>query len=139
MVLLGKVNGGESEERQVEGVQPDDRSVALVAVIVPVPNGRHDHVTPLQWHLLALDRREALAVNDEPESKSNVPVSGRRLSGVDDLEAAVDGIRGVRRFYDMSDSLNCAGLECGCLRIVGLTSIRTLLSACFSPTISAAL
>jgi hypothetical protein len=88
----------ETEKRQVEHIQPDDGVCALVAVIMPMPDGRHDNVAADKWHFLALDGSEALAIDDEPTCKGEVSVSWGRLAGVDQLKTAVNGVCRVGRF-----------------------------------------
>lgn len=101
VILFRKVNRSESEKGQVEGVQPDDGGIALVAVVVPMPDGRDDYITSPKRHLLSLDGSEALSINDESEGESNVSVSWCRFSRIHDLKTTVDGVSGVRRFYNV--------------------------------------
>ena len=88
----------EPEERKVEGVEPNDRLIALVAVVVPVPSGGDDDITPLQGNLLTLYGGETLAVDDEPDGKGNMAVSRGSFARVDELETTIYGIRRIGRF-----------------------------------------
>ena len=97
-IALSKMHRGETEQRQVEHVQPDDGVCALVAVVMPMPDGRHDNVTADERHLLALDGSESLAIDDEPTGKGEVSVGRGRLAGINQLKTSVDGICRVRRF-----------------------------------------
>ena len=86
------------KEGQVQHVEPDDRLVALVAMVVPVPCRCHNHISSDKRHLLALNRSEAFTVHDEATGERNVPVRWSNLTGVHDLKPAVDCVRGVGGF-----------------------------------------
>jgi hypothetical protein len=78
---------------QVQAVQPDDGRVvaslfvgALLAMIVPVPGRRDDHVTRAHRHSPAVDGGEpALALDDEAAGEGGMPVGGGRLTRLDQL------------------------------------------------------
>lgn len=98
MVLLCEVHRGESEERQVECIEPDNRGIALVSMIMPVPCRRNDNIAASQGHLFSFNSREALAVDDESEGERDVPVRRSSLARVDDLKSTIDGVCCVRGF-----------------------------------------
>lgn len=85
------------EQWQVQHVKPNDRLVALVAMVVPMPCGRYDHVATSQWHLLALNCSEALAIDDEAAREGNMPMRRCSLAGLYYLQATIDSIGSVWR------------------------------------------
>lgn len=89
------MNASIGEEWQIQHVKPDDRLVTLVAMIVPVPCGRDNHIATSQWHLLALNRSEALAIDDEATGEGNMPMCWRSLTGLYYLQATINSIGSV--------------------------------------------
>lgn len=86
------MNACVTKKRQIQSIQPDHRSIALVAMIVPMPRRRDNNITTLKCHLLALYSRKTLAINDEARCKGDVSVCNSSFTRVDNLKAAVDGI-----------------------------------------------
>lgn len=80
------------KERQVQDIEPDDWLLALVAVAVPMPIRCDDHIAAREGQLLALNGGESLAVDDKAKRRRDMSMGRRRLSGVDELQAGVDGV-----------------------------------------------
>lgn len=142
MIILRKIDWHIPEERQIQPIQPDHRIRALVAMVMPMPRRGQDHVAARHGDLLPFNGRKAIAAfDDEAQRERDVAVCGGRLAGEDELEAAVDGVGGVWWFciksasHSLSLSLRLRLLG---VRILGFTSISTLLSASSAPTISPA-
>lgn len=102
-------------------------------MIMPVPGWRDDNIAAGQRHLLAFNGGEPDAVNDEPTGKCNVPVCRSRLTRIDKLKTSIDGVSRIRRLCFAVNS-GPSRLRKGVLRMLGLTSIRTLRSAFSSGT-----
>ena len=80
------------KERQIQDIEPHDWLLALVAVIVPMPIRSDDDVATCEGQLLALNSGESLTVDDEAKRRRDMSMGRRRLSGVDELQAGVDGV-----------------------------------------------
>ncbi len=101
--MLNKVHREMHKVGQIQPIKPDDRRVvaallvrALLAVVVPVPRRRHDHVAWLHRHTAPVNGGEAaLPFDDEAAGEGGVPVGGGRLAGLDQLQAGVEGVGGV--------------------------------------------
>lgn len=87
------MHGKVLEVGQVEPVEPDHGARAVLAVVVPVPGRREDHVAALHADAPAVHGGEAaLALDDEAHGEGDVPVGAGRLVGHDELEACVEGV-----------------------------------------------
>jgi fermentation-respiration switch protein FrsA (DUF1100 family) len=103
--VLDKVHREVDKAGQVEAVKPDNGpGVAallvgtLFAVVVPVPGRRDDDVARPHGHPPPVHRREAaLALDDETAGKGRVPVRGRRLARLHQLQTGVQRVGCVRR------------------------------------------
>lgn len=80
------------KERQIQGIEPHNWLLALVAVIVPMPIRCDDDIATYERQLLALNGGESLAVDDEAKRRGDMSMGRRRLSRVDKLQAGVDGV-----------------------------------------------
>ncbi len=80
------------KERQIQDIEPHDWLLALVAVVVPMPIRCDDHIAAREGQLLALNGGESLAIDDEAKRRRDMSMGRRRLSGVDELQAGVDGV-----------------------------------------------
>lgn len=133
-VALGEVHGGVGEEWKVQNIEPDHRLAALVAMIVPVPGRGDDHIPSGKGHLLALHSGKPIAIDDETASKGDVTMSRGNLAGVDDLETAIDSVRGKGSLCETVLKL-CVGRRSRSYVLKpGFTSISTRRSACSSGT-----
>jgi len=146
--MLHEVDGEMAEVRQIESVEPDHGAGAVLAVVVPVHGRCEDHVAAAHLDAAAVDGREApFALDDEAHGERDVSVRGGGLVGHDELETGVDGVGGVGRGCESGERHHVGkklskGSRLGervQLHRAGLTSISTLLSACFSVIISPAL
>jgi hypothetical protein len=82
-------------EGEVQPVKPYHGARAFVAVVMPLPLRRKDHISFFHIELLSFDRREAAATfDDEPQSKSPVAMRRSSLPIIDELEAAIDRVSG---------------------------------------------
>jgi hypothetical protein len=71
-----------AQQRDVQTVEPDDRLLAEVAVVVPSPGGRDDEVAAAHRRALAIDRRvRALAVEHEAQRGLGVAVRRGHFAG----------------------------------------------------------
>jgi hypothetical protein len=66
-------------------------------MVVPMPRRRNDHVPALQGHLLTLNCREALAIDDEAACERNVSMCRRGFTGFYYLQTTVDCVGRVWR------------------------------------------
>ena len=95
--LLGEAGVEEAHQRDVEPVEPDDRIVAVVAVVVEGPRRRDDEVAVAHRRALAVDRRVgAFAVEHEAQRRLRVAMRRRDLAGQDQLQAGVERLREAR-------------------------------------------
>lgn len=140
-VILSKVDRDAPENREIETIEPDNRILALVAMVMPIPWRCEDHVSSLHPDFLTLDGCEAIiAFDDEPQRECGVSVCRSCLARQDELEATVNCVGGV-------GSICCGVLmvlilrntnteERGFdIRIFEFTSMSTRLSASSAPTI----
>jgi hypothetical protein len=82
LIAFGEMHRCISEQGKIQDVQPDDRLVALIAVVVPVPGGRENNIASRQGHFLALHGSEPVAFHNEPEGICDMPMGGSCLSRV---------------------------------------------------------
>ena len=81
--------------RSVQTVQPDDRFVRRVVVVVPHPARREDEVARRHAEALAVLHGEgAIALDDEPDGRGRVPVGRRDLARPHDLDGGRHGLGG---------------------------------------------
>jgi putative membrane protein len=95
--LLGEAGVEESDQRDVEAVEPDHRLAAVVAVVVEGPRRRDDEVAEAHRRALAVDGRVgAFAVEHQAQRRLRVPVRRRHLAGQDQLQPGVQRLRDRR-------------------------------------------
>ena len=84
------------DQRHVEAVEPDHDALGFLAVVVPGPGRRHDEIAGLHVGALAVHRGVgALALDDEAERRLRVPVRGRDLAALDELDRAGQRVGGA--------------------------------------------
>lgn len=160
LIMLDKVDGEVSEVGQVEAVEPDHGTGAVLAVVVPVPGRRQDHVASLHGDAFAVHRGEAaLALDDEPHGEGGVSMCLGRFVGHHQLQSGVECVGGEGSVC--VEGAGCELVECMCWvgdgeeengleqcwvgdlikdsPRAGLTSIKTRRSAWASVMISPAL
>ena len=91
-VTLSKVHWSEAEQGQVQHVQPNNRLITFVAVVMPVPDRCDNNISSNKRHLLSLDSSETFTIHDEATGKGKMSVCWGSLARVDDLQAAIDGV-----------------------------------------------
>jgi len=100
LVFLAKSGPQETDERNVESVQPDDRSIAVVAVVVPGPRGRHDEIAAQHFSANAVNRRiAARAFEHEAQRRLAMTMCPRYLTRKNQLEAGIDRIGRIRQTF----------------------------------------
>jgi hypothetical protein len=100
--MFVEVNGEVGEVWKIKTVEPDDGGIvptlfirAFLAMIMPVPRWRHEDIPGPHGDTLALDCGEAtVALDDESHGKGRVTMGRCNLSGLDQLQASVERIRG---------------------------------------------
>lgn len=92
--MLNEVHWKMLEVGEVKTIQPDHRTGAIFAVVMPVPSWRQDHITSLHPDPPTLHRRETpLAFDDEPHCKCYMSVGLCSLVGHHELQPCVQGVR----------------------------------------------
>ena len=83
------------DQRPVQAVQPDNRVLRLVVMVVPGPVGRENQVALFHEKFLAIDRRiSAPALHDKSDRRHIVPVRPRHFARIDDGKSHLQGMRG---------------------------------------------
>ena len=91
-------------QRRVERVEPDDRRIAPVDVLVPGPARRDDEVAFLHRAVLAVDDgRRAGAFDHEAQRVHGVAMRPRLLAGQQDLDVGGEGARGLLLVLALGD------------------------------------
>src|SRR5690349_5507054 len=81
-IVLRESGPQETDQRYVEHVEPNRRSLALVAMLVPRPRRRHDEVAGTHVAALACDRRvRAFTLDDETQRRGRVSMRASELAG----------------------------------------------------------
>src|SRR3954468_9223604 len=87
----------ELDDWNVETVEPEDRFIRFVAVIVPHHRRGEDKVAVAHRCALAVDRSMChAAIKDEAERALGVPVDGRDFSRQDELHPGVEIVSSSR-------------------------------------------
>lgn len=95
LIVLDEVDGEVSEVGQVEAVEPNHGPRAVLAVVVPVPGRRQDHVASLHRDAFAVYRCEAaLALDDEPHGERCVSMCLCCFVGHHQLQSGVQCVGG---------------------------------------------
>ncbi|KAF2801518.1 uncharacterized protein BDZ99DRAFT_469523 [Mytilinidion resinicola] len=83
---------------EIKAIQPNHRSGAIFAVIVPVPGRGQDNVAALHLDASIMHSSEAtITLDDKVTGKGSVAMSWRGLVGHNQLKPSVNGISRVRR------------------------------------------
>ena len=88
MKRIGKTGLVIMQHRPVGAVEPDDRRVAGIDMIVPAPARRRDQIARLHRQRLAFDDRGgAMPFDDEADGAHRMTMRGRELAGANHLRA----------------------------------------------------
>ncbi len=94
MKRVGKTGLIIVQHRPVGAVKPDDRCVAAIDVVVPIPTRCRDQIARLHRQGLAFDDgRRAVALDDEADRAHGVTVRRRKLAGPDHLRTHEQSVR----------------------------------------------
>src|SRR5262249_30836236 len=90
-MMLGERRIQELDDRDVEAVEPEDRPIALVAVIVPRHRRGDDEITLVHDRALAVDGGvRAAALEHEPQRTLRMTMGWRDFAGQYQLHAGVE-------------------------------------------------
>jgi hypothetical protein len=89
-IVVGEDRIEETRHRHVDAVEPEDRLIAVIRMIVPETGRRDDEIALLHSRAFAVDRRvgAALAFEHEADRGGRMPVRGRDLARHDHLHPA---------------------------------------------------
>ena len=97
-VMFGEAGVEHVDDRNIQAVQPDDRLVARVAVVVVGPRRRQNEVARVHRRPLAIDGGVgALTLDDQPKRGGGVAVGAGDFAGQDELQPGVQTLRDSRR------------------------------------------
>lgn len=94
-VTLREINRRKTEQGQIQQVKPNNRTLRLVAMIMPMPCRCYYDIASFQGHFLPFNGREALSVHDEATCKGYMTMGRGCLSWVHNLQACIDCIGSV--------------------------------------------
>ena len=79
--------------RQIETVEPNHRTGAVLAVIVPIPCWGQNDIAAVHLNTTTVNSSEAaIAFDDKAHGKGRVAMCWRRLIWHDQLEPGIDGV-----------------------------------------------
>ena len=95
VVMVGEARAEHVDDRHVEAVEPDDRRLARITVVVKRPERRQHEVSRPHRRPLAVDGGvgRSVSLEDEAHRRCGVPVAGRDLSRHHELHAGVQALR----------------------------------------------
>ena len=97
-VSLGESGIEKRDDRDIESIEPDDRHVAGISMIVKRPRRRDDEIAGMHRRALAVDGRiRAVAFDDKAQRRLAVPMARRDLTGKNELQSRVERMRDRRR------------------------------------------
>src|SRR4051812_6045727 len=84
--VLGEARIEEANDRDIEAVEPDDRHIRVVPVVVPGPARRDDEIAGTHARAFAIHGREGSGtLDDEAQRALGVAVAWRDFTGQDQL------------------------------------------------------